>query len=72
MGGGKISGRVDGVYVRRRYVHPALPRESRTPPSPPPPFVRGHARAHTLVEKKKKKENLNHPFGDDINAGDAP
>lgn len=30
------------------------------------------ARTHTLVEKKKKKENLNHPFGDDINAGDAP
>lgn len=72
MGGGKISGRVDGVYVRRRYVHPALPRESRTL-SKSTTAVCTRARTRALVEKKKKKkENLNHPLGDDINAGDAP
>lgn len=77
MGGGKISGRVDGVRKTSLRASGASTefesraRTSRTPPSPPLlRLLYEDTRIRTLIKKKKK--NLNHPLRDDINAGDAP
>lgn len=74
VGGGKISGRVDGVRKTSLRASGASTefdsgaRTSRTPPSPPLLCLL-YEDTRTLIRKKK---NLNHPLGDDINAGDAP
>lgn len=77
MGGGKISGRVDGVRKTSLRASGASTefesraRTSRTPPSPPLlRLLYEDTRIRTLIKKKKK--NLNHPLRDDINTGDAP